>query len=322
VTAGKKILILVETSSLRECIVAGLKSLDVRVIEPSDVDRTIQMINNEDYDLILLDGEACGTNTIELLKIIREKNVKIPSVMFTELKNFKLKQEGLRLGVFDFVDKPICEEKMVKTVRLALERGKEFLAKSFPNSLEKKMYSKLEVKLDRKTLDQLEKICESSKISRDTYIQKAIQKAMTKQERTYSPSNFWSPQIITGVTWIDDQHYLLLLQIQEIYSLYFANKTKDKLADVFAFLYLYVENHFQQEEQMFYVLDDVEKAEHKSQHLHFKEKMAELNNEIQSVNNGDAVLELALYCQRWFISHIRVIDQNLVAKMKQAAICG
>lgn len=321
-TVGKKILLLTETATLRDQVIKDLSPLEMQFKQTQEVVKTIQTLTIEQYDLILIDGEAAGADTVELLKIIREKNIKIPSLLFTDVNNIKLKQEGLRLGVFDFIDKPIDTTKMLKTVKLGLERGKEFLEKSIPSFIERKLYTKIEIEVDKKTLSQLEKICEHTKISKETYIQKAIQKNMAREERTYDPSDFWSPQIITGVTWIDDQHYLLLMQIQEIYTLYYQNQTKEKLGDIFSFLNQYVDTHFQQEEQMFYVLDPSEKTEHLLQHKYFKDKMSELNSEIQSANNGEAVLQLALYCQRWFISHIRVIDQNLVFKMRQAAICS
>ena len=125
--------------------------------------------------------------------------------------------------------------------------------------------------------------------------------------------------IKTGLAWIDDQHYMLLLQIQDIYSAYQNNLNKEKVAEVFAFLFMYVENHFSQEEQTFHVLEETEKLEHLSQHLHFKEKMDEFKRAVKQDSNKDAILELAHYCQHWFINHIRVTDQNLVFRMKQIA---
>jgi hypothetical protein len=45
----------------------------------------------------------------------------------------------------------------------------------------------------------------------------------------------------------------------------------------------------------------------------------ELSLELQKGDNDKVILELSLYCQKWFINHIRLVDQNLVSKIKAVA---
>jgi hemerythrin-like metal-binding protein len=312
-----KILLIIESRALRAKAMGCISQIDCEFFDYESFDNTVASVSRRELNLILLDSD-CGTlNAWEFLRMLYERKLKVPIILFIGEDNAKQKQEALRHGAFDFVKKPLEDLIFERTVRIALENGQEFVDKISPEVFERDSFEKIEMSLEKRVLKQIDKTCGEMKISRETFLQKAIQKVMAKEERTNNPSGFWSPLIITGVGWIDDQHYLLLMQIQEIYSLYSDGCDKSKIGDIFKFLKHYVDVHFTQEEQMFYVLDKAEREDHLEQHHHFKAKMLELNHELQIEKNDEVILELSLYCQKWFINHIRLIDQNLVVKMKE-----
>lgn len=315
-----RILMLVEAPGLKQKIIREMADFKCHFYGYEDYEDAVENLLHGVVDLILLDSHCENLDAFEFLKVLHERHVKVPTLMLVGSDNAKVKQEALRLGVFDFIQKPLDTIIFRKTVELAFENGKKFLENFSSDLYARRNYQKVEVEIEEKTLGNLDHICARMKISRETYVQKAIQKAMTGVDRTTNPSNFWISQIVTGVTWIDDQHYLLLMQIQEITALYTEGGSNERLHDVFKFLNHYVEVHFHQEEQMFYLLPASEHEEHLAQHRHFEQKMLELDSELKAQKSSAAVIELSVYCQKWFINHIRLIDQNLVARMKEASI--
>lgn len=312
-----KILLIMEFKNLKEKTLNCLNTIDCEFVDYVNFENTVSALMKNEFDLVLLDSDCAKLKAFEFLRILYERRIKVPIILYCSEDNAKQKQEALRHGVFDFAKKPLDPILFESTVRLALVNGRDFINKMSTDFFEKGNSEKVELSLDKRVLAQIDKACVEMNISRETFLQKAIQKVLAKEERTNDPSAFWSPKIVTGIGWIDDQHYLLLMQIQEIYNLYSESNDVANIGDVFKFLKHYVDVHFMQEEQMFYVLSAEERDEHLRQHEHFKVKILELNHELQIENNEKVILELSLYCQKWFINHIRLIDQNLVVKIKE-----
>jgi hemerythrin-like metal-binding protein len=311
-----RVMLIVDSKPNREMILRSLLDCKSEIVEFTDFEQMALLISKRSLDLVVIDNDSGQVNSMEFIRMLHERHLKVPILLLLAGENSKTKQEALRHGVFDFIKKPLDSVNIDSMVQLAFQNGKAFISKMSPDIFEINSHEKVELSLDKKVLVQIDRICSDMKISRETFLQKAIQKVLTKDERTTSPSAFWNSQIVTGVGWIDDQHYLLLNQIQEIYNLYSDGIEKTKIAEIFKFLKHYVDVHFKQEEQMFYLLSDAEKKMHFEQHNHFQVKILELNLELQSESNNDALLKLVLYCQKWFINHIQQIDQSLVKKIK------
>jgi DNA-binding response OmpR family regulator len=95
---------------------------------------------NNVYDLVLLDIALGGENEkegINLCNVIKNKNSKIPVIMFTarDYKDFKL--ESFSLGADDYITKPFNPEEFIARIKRVLARyGKEV---SFPEITLKKV---------------------------------------------------------------------------------------------------------------------------------------------------------------------------------------
>lgn len=285
-----------------------------------DLASTIEWIKNENISLVFLAEDYANFSPLEFLQILKEKKLDIPCLFYCTQNRAKNKQEALRLGIYDFIEKKISPTNVFARVEDAI-RNYQYVDKSLSRVFAPATkYSELQFLIQSDEFDLLGKICDRLGISQETYIRKALQRAMSQDLRnTNQNSEFWNKRIITGVDWIDDQHYLLLLQIQEISDLYSGSADHKTIADIFVFLKHYVDTHFQQEEQMFHLLPDLEQQNHLAQHNHFRTKMHELRSEIEKSVPSSIVQKLAKYCQRWFINHIENIDQSLAHKIKSLA---
>ena len=88
----------------------------------SSFDEAINIVEQEDFDLIISDIVLQGTSGIDLLRQIKEMGKTCPVVMITGYPNIETAAEAVRLGAFDYVPKPVKKDELLKIVALALEK--------------------------------------------------------------------------------------------------------------------------------------------------------------------------------------------------------
>jgi len=75
-----------------------------------DPERLLDACENEHYDFFILDIEMPSMSGVELAEKIREKDVGSPIIFLTSYKEYM--EDVFRLQTFDYLLKPIAEEKM------------------------------------------------------------------------------------------------------------------------------------------------------------------------------------------------------------------
>src|SRR4249919_1873271 len=74
------------------------------------------------YDVILLDIWLPGMDGLSTLARLRERHVDVPIVMISGHGNIESAVRAIKMGAFDFVEKPLSLEKTVLVVRNALRQ--------------------------------------------------------------------------------------------------------------------------------------------------------------------------------------------------------
>ncbi|MGM0442369.1 MAG: HD domain-containing phosphohydrolase [Elusimicrobiota bacterium] len=74
-------------------------------------------IENEDWDLIILDIMLPGKDGFELLELSKEKHKFTPVIMFTALKDRNKKIKAYEMGVNDFISKPVEKWEFLARIR-------------------------------------------------------------------------------------------------------------------------------------------------------------------------------------------------------------
>jgi len=105
-----------------------------------------RMIENSEYDLVVLDINLPLMNGYELCKEIRKKNSKIPIIMLTALGTSENKLIGFEAGADDYVLKPFDFRELLARINVFLKRKNI----TFPES-RKLSIADFEMDLDRKT---------------------------------------------------------------------------------------------------------------------------------------------------------------------------
>ena len=105
-----------------------------------------RMIENAEYDLVVLDINLPLMNGYELCKEIRKKNSKIPIIMLTALGTSENKLIGFEAGADDYVLKPFDFRELLARINVFLKRKNVIIPESRKLSI-----ADFEMDLDRKT---------------------------------------------------------------------------------------------------------------------------------------------------------------------------
>ena len=139
-----KILIIEDEEPIRRVLVRILSDEDsnFEIHEASDGKKGLDLIKNNSFDLVLCDIKMPKVDGIELLQRTRKTNSTIPFIMLTGHGNIETAVESMKLGAYDFISKPPDLNRLINSVRNALEK-KELIAEN--KILRKKVAKKYEI---------------------------------------------------------------------------------------------------------------------------------------------------------------------------------
>jgi DNA-binding NtrC family response regulator len=135
-----KILIIEDESAIRRVLVKILSEENdsYQVEEAEDGLAGIEKIKKEDYDLVLCDIKMPKMDGVEVLEAVKKIKPEIPMVMISGHGDLDTAVNTMRLGAFDYISKPPDLNRLLNTVRIALDR-KELVVE---NKMLKKKVSK------------------------------------------------------------------------------------------------------------------------------------------------------------------------------------
>jgi len=116
-----KVLIVDDDQSHRIMLRAVLKEEDYRVTEAADGIEAVKAVENEAFDIILLDIRMTKMDGIEALTEIRKISPLVPVLVMTAYASVKTAVEALKAGAFDYVTKPLDIEEL----KILIEKGLE-----------------------------------------------------------------------------------------------------------------------------------------------------------------------------------------------------
>lgn len=118
-----RILVVEDEKNLNDIIVKKLKKEKYGVDSCFDGKDAIDYILATEYDVIILDIMLPKLNGFEVLKSIRNKNIKTPVLMLTAKDGIEDKVQGLDLGADDYLIKPFSFDELLARIRVLLRRN-------------------------------------------------------------------------------------------------------------------------------------------------------------------------------------------------------
>jgi DNA-binding NtrC family response regulator len=115
--ATKPILIVDDEPIVRESIRDWLKDAGYKVATAETGEEALALVEKQDFSVIIMDIRLPGKTGIAVLKEIKEVKPGIKSVIITAYPTAEFTTEAKKLGVVDFLIKPVAPDDLERLVR-------------------------------------------------------------------------------------------------------------------------------------------------------------------------------------------------------------
>ncbi|ACI21905.1 sigma-54-dependent transcriptional regulator [Thermodesulfovibrio yellowstonii] len=116
-----KILIIDDEVGILDTVSGILEDEGYTTLTAKDAETAIEILDKEDVDLVFLDVWLPKMSGIEAIKKIKEKDFHIPVIMISGHGNVEVAVQAVKLGAFDFLEKPLSMERIILTAERALQ---------------------------------------------------------------------------------------------------------------------------------------------------------------------------------------------------------
>jgi DNA-binding NtrC family response regulator len=117
-----KILIVDDEKNTREALQDGLsKSEDRHVVAVEDGKSALKLLDAEEFDLVITDLKMPDIDGTKLLKEIKKREPKTVVILMTAYASIETAVEAMKLGAYDYIQKPFRMTEIRKMVTKALE---------------------------------------------------------------------------------------------------------------------------------------------------------------------------------------------------------
>ncbi len=119
----KEILVIDDNPDIRFLICNILEEQNFKVRSAANYDQAVLEINKRLPDLAIIDIKLDKTDKdgIDLLKLVNKKNKLTPIIMISGHATVQIAVEAIRLGAYEFIEKPFSKEKILNYVSRGLE---------------------------------------------------------------------------------------------------------------------------------------------------------------------------------------------------------
>ncbi|MCK4326391.1 sigma-54-dependent Fis family transcriptional regulator, partial [bacterium] len=115
------ILVVDDESSVRESFKILLGD-DYRILTATNGEEAIRNVKEKHFNLVLLDVRMPGMDGIEALRRIKEMDKQLDVIMVTAVKTVRTAVEAMKLGAYDYINKPFDVDEVVAIVRRVMQK--------------------------------------------------------------------------------------------------------------------------------------------------------------------------------------------------------
>ncbi|MDN3686946.1 sigma-54-dependent transcriptional regulator [Cyclobacterium jeungdonense] len=152
-----KILIIDDEKVIRSTLKEILEYEDYEIFEAQDGEKGLEMIQNDEFDLVLCDIKMPKMDGIEVLTKVGELQKQPQFIMISAHGTIETAVEATKKGAFDFIPKPPDLNRLLLTVRNALDK-KNLVQET--TVLKKKLSKKLDMVGESEAINQVKETIE------------------------------------------------------------------------------------------------------------------------------------------------------------------
>ena len=158
----KEILVIDDNLDIRLLIAGILKDNGFEVREGANFDQALLEINKKIPDVAVVDVKLDkGDNDgIELLKLIKKIDDDVPVIMISGHANVQMAVDSLKLGAFEFMQKPFSTERLLNFINRAFENLE---LKKEKRILESKLFHSYEIVGQSQQIEKIKKFNNKAK---------------------------------------------------------------------------------------------------------------------------------------------------------------
>ncbi|RZJ54484.1 MAG: response regulator transcription factor [Flavobacterium sp.] len=119
------ILIVEDELGIIQFLQQGLQEEGYKVTTANDGSKGFELVQTQQFDLILLDWMLPKINGLDLCKAIRVKDKTTPIIFLTAKDTVQETIEGLKAGANDYIKKPFSFEELVERIKVHFRNQKD-----------------------------------------------------------------------------------------------------------------------------------------------------------------------------------------------------
>ncbi|HEX6216696.1 MAG TPA: sigma-54 dependent transcriptional regulator, partial [Vicinamibacterales bacterium] len=116
-----RILVIDDESAIRDSLKMTLEYDGYEVMVAATGEEGVKLVEREAPDLVFLDIKMPGMDGLEVLQKLRHLVETVPIVVISGHADINTAVEATKLGAFDFIEKPLASERVLVTVRNAVD---------------------------------------------------------------------------------------------------------------------------------------------------------------------------------------------------------
>lgn len=119
-TIGRTIGIIDDDAALRDSLALVLRFRDFDVVEFRSGEELLASPSLSKLDCMILDLRMSGIGGLEVVETCRARGITAPIIVVTAFGSISLATRALKSGAFDFLEKPVLEDQMMRVLEDAL----------------------------------------------------------------------------------------------------------------------------------------------------------------------------------------------------------
>jgi two-component system, OmpR family, response regulator len=117
-----RVLVVDDEDDFRDALKGRLQMRRFSVKGARDGEKALELLRNQDFDVVILDIMMPKMSGLECLKEIKKTKPLVEVILLTAHDSVQAGVEGMQLGAFDHVMKPVPMEELLEKMELAYER--------------------------------------------------------------------------------------------------------------------------------------------------------------------------------------------------------
>jgi len=117
-----RVLVVDDELDFLETIIKRLQARNINVMGAESGRQALELMAEKDFDVVILDVKMPGMDGIEALREMKKRKPLVEVILLTGHASVESGIQGMQLGAFDYVMKPVALDELLEKMRQAYER--------------------------------------------------------------------------------------------------------------------------------------------------------------------------------------------------------